>query len=691
MHRTFWIVLLPYFALAQGISPALEPAPQWQELLEDHLQNRNAAEATFDFSTLTGVLEEYRHHPLNLNEAGEEELRMMHLLSDRQILELLRYRRETGPLISLYELQAIPSFDLATIRRLLPFVRLRRALDDFQVSIPQMLKTGKNEVFVRWSRIAERQKGYTPRKNPAYLGDPNQLYFRYRHSFSNKLRYGLTAEKDRGEAFFTGSNKRGFDYYSAHFYLRDYNRTLRALALGDFSVSFGQGLLLFSGFGYGKGAATTSIKRSGRSLTPYSSVNEAQFMRGAGATLAFSNHLEATFFASLRRRDGILEEPDHNTPGPKAFTGLKLDGYHRTAGEIASKKTVRQFTTGGSLRLSFPQGHVAFNTLYNTFHLPLRRKEKPYNRFYFSGRRLWNASLDYSLTLKNLNFFGETALSANGRMATVNGLLVGLDRRVDLALLFRHYPRDYQALNATPFAEAAGGRNETGCYLGLEIRPAKSWTLNAYYDMWHHPWLRFLADAPSRGREIRARLMYSRKRQLRVYMELKNEWKELNAPDDAGAFERLLPHRLFQCRLHIARHISKALEWRTRFDWGFAANPVEGKRYGLVLLQDLLFRPIGFPLSFTTRFAVFDTEDYDIRFYHYENNLLYTSSIPAYYNRGTRFYLNLRYRPVQALTLEFRFAQTFRPGEESIGSGQEASEGPVRTELGAQVKVQFGN
>ncbi len=274
-------------------------------------------------------------------------------------------------------------------------------------------------------------------------------------------------------------------------------------------------------------------------------------------------------------------------------------------------------------------------------------------------------------------------------MATLHGLLLGLDRRADLALLFRHYPRDYVALNANPFAATSGARNETGLYLGLELRPARQWTLNAYVDLWRHPWLRFDADAPSRGREFRGRLTYYRKRRLRAYLELRDKTVERNAPGRQGAVAYLLPHRLLQMRLHLAYHPSRALELRNRLDWGFAYNAVEGRRTGFVLLQDVLFRPMEFPFSFTARIAFFDTDDYDIRFYHYENNLLYNFSIPPYYHRGTRFYLNLRYRPLPVLTLELRFAQTYWAGRETIGSGLETIDGPVRTELSAQVKYQF--
>ena len=278
------------------------------EAIEDFFNNTEE-EGDFDFNTLFDQLEYYLARPLNLNRAEEGDLRNLGLLSDVQILNLLQHREETGDLLAIYELQVIPGFDGNTIQRILPFVSVNSDLDDFNLSVSEMAFSGKNELYIRWNRILEDQKGYVLSAEDSenrYLGSPDQLYVRYKHSYYNKLSYGFTAEKDRGEEFFTGSNSRGFDFYSAHFYLKDYKKWLRALAIGDFRVSFGQGLILFSGFGYGKSAQATTVKRTGRTILPYASVNEALYLRGAGIELAPADNWNVSLFASSRRRDANL-------------------------------------------------------------------------------------------------------------------------------------------------------------------------------------------------------------------------------------------------------------------------------------------------------------------------------------------------------------------------------------------------
>lgn len=664
------------------------------EIIEDILNNADE-ESDFEFNTAFEYLDAYLQSPLDLNEAGEADLREIGLFTDVQVLNLLSYRETVGKLISIYELQAVPGLDLATIRRVIPYVGVKGHVDDYQLSLWEMISEGKNEIYTRWQTVAEEQLGYTPvpegKVGARYLGDPNQLYFRFKHSYGNRLSYGITAEKDRGEEFFKGNNKQGFDFYSAHFYLRNYNQRLKALAIGDYGVSLGQGLIFFTGFNYGKSAQVATIKRSGRQLRGYSSVNEFNFLRGAATTLGFGEKLELTLFASYQGIDGNLVEPDSTDIDvlEASISSLNATGYHRTENEVEDKNVIQKLTTGGSVKYKMEKGHIALNGVFHQFSTPLQSVVRPYNQFYFRGSELINGSLDYNFRLGKFNLFGETAMSDNGSVATLNGLLTGLDPKVDFAMLFRHYPRDYWSFGASPFAETSGARNETGLYTGIVVRPHRDWIVSAYIDVWQHPWLRFQVDAPSHGYEYRFRLTHFKKRKYTAYVEVRDEIKQRNVPIFETKSNDLLPSRRFQTRFNFAYKVSKAVELRSRVDLGFSDNEINGYQDGFAVYQDLIFKPIGIPFSFTTRYALFDTDGFQVRFYNFENNLLYTFSIPAYYNRGSRFYFNLRYKGIRNMTIEARFAQLYWSNQDQIGSGLEEINGPVRTELGAQIKYQF--
>ena len=159
-------------------------------------------------------------------------------------------------------------------------------------------------------------------------------------------------------------------------------------------------------------------------------------------------------------------------------------------------------------------------------------------------------------------------------------------------------------------------------------------------------------------------------------------WK---APKPVASY----PIKYFKPDCILPYKLTKALELRTRMDFGFTDNEINDLQKGFVIYQDVLFKPIDFPLSFTTRLALFDTDGFAARYYSYENNLLYTFSIPPYYNKGSRWYINLRYRGIRNVTLECRIAQTFWSNQDTFGSALEEINGQTRTEVAAQVKYRF--
>ncbi|MEL6864178.1 MAG: helix-hairpin-helix domain-containing protein [Bacteroidota bacterium] len=708
MDRCFFFRMLPlslFFYLSLQMTPMLyaqqrDTLPPEEEtinidLVEDFIQGVED-DVNFDFNALFDNLSIYRENPLDLNKVSREDLEDLRLLSTLQINNFLSYRREAGKLIAIYELQAIPGFDLSTINQILPFVQVGGDIDDYQLPIGQMLLNGDNELFIRWSRTLEEQRGFVGTESngfvPSFEGDPNQIYLRYRHNYEDKLSYGITAEKDPGEAFFAKSNPRGFDFYSAHFFLKNYSKRLKSLAIGDFTASMGQGLIMYTGFGRGKSSEVMDIRRSRLPLNAYRSVNENDFLRGVGATIGLSERWELTAFGSFQKRDAnlILSDTLENDENIAGFTSLQNTGLHRTANEIADEDAINHLAIGGTLKYKTDLGHIAVNGLFNRFNQALNRVIFPYNRFFFNGDQLINASVDYAYVFRNYNFFGETAISDNGKVATINGLILGLDRELSLALLHRHFPAAYQAINANAFAETTGTRNESGFYIGLEMLKGQHWKFAAYADLYRHPWLRFGVDAPSNGVEYRARVTYKRKRRMQAYIEFRHERRQRNAVGNTTKLDFLVETIRQQWRFNVSNKLTSALELRARLDVGYYDSGSDlDRETGVALYQDILYKPKRFPVSFTARFSIYETDGYNIRFYSFENDLLYTFSIPSYYNKGSRFYFNVRYKGIRNLTLEARYAQTYWPEAEGFGNSFEEILGQRRSQVRVQMKYKF--
>jgi len=211
-----------------------------ENIIEQIAENR---EEEADFDALADLLQHLSGNPIDLNHTTREELEQLFFLSENQIENLLFYLYRFAPMFSVYELQFVEGFDRKTVENLLPFVTLKQEITQQKYSFPQLLKYGKQQIFSQTRYTLEEKRGYDNEGN-RYLGEPFYQSLRYSFQSKNKLFFGVTAEKDEGEPFWTKKHK-GFDFYSAHFQINDVWKFKRII-VGDFRydlfyvVFFGQ-------------------------------------------------------------------------------------------------------------------------------------------------------------------------------------------------------------------------------------------------------------------------------------------------------------------------------------------------------------------------------------------------------------------------------------------------------------------
>lgn len=683
--KTTKTLLLPIFIFSISSLNAQIETPENQTIIEDAI-DQSGEENDFNFDTQFEDLAAYANNQLNLNRATSDDLKALGLLNPIQITSLLLYRNDLGDLISIYELQAIPNFDLNTIQQILPYVSVGNELIGKE-SFKNRLTKGDNTIYTRFRRVLERQEGYESEEENAYLGDKNQYYFRYRYNYDTRLSYGVTLEKDAGEEFLTGSNPQGFDYMSAHFYARDLSKNIKAVAIGDYQISFGQGLTIWSGFGFGKSAFALNTKRQSIPLKAYTSVNENAFLRGVGTTLAFGK-ISLTAFASTRNLDANISAIDTTDfqDEVQAISAFQISGFHRNQNEIEDEKAIRQLLFGGNIQYQFHRGKIALNLINAQYNATIEADDAVYNLYRFSGKNLTNISTDYEYTYRNIHFFGETALSDNLGLATLNSVLVTTGKNIDFTILHRHFEPNFQTIAGNAFAESGGISNENGLFIGLQIYFNRAWKMSAYFDTWQHQWLKFGIEAPSFGSEYLVQLNYRPSRNTEIYVRFRNETKERNTTE-SSTIDYVIPTEKTQLRFHLSSKINRDVKLKTRIEIARYKNGIAVPELGFLLYQDLSYNFDKF--RFSTRFAIFDTDTYNTRMYAYENDLLYNFSVPAYYYKGSRFYFNCRYRFSKAFLLEARFARTTFYNRETVGSGLELINGNKRSEVKLQARIRF--
>lgn len=669
------------------------PLDQQIEILSENLGTEDA-----DLTALTENLKYYKEHPLNLNSATREELVDLGLLNDIQINNLIAHRERFGALISIYELQAVDGFDLATIYNILPYVKVADRMDSGHFTFKEMWKDGKNEVVIRGQRIAEEQSGYAPtdsatladNPNSRYLGSPYRIYTRYRFTYGNFVSWGVTAEKDAGEEFFRGTQKNGFDFYSAHVGIRNIG-IVKSAVLGDYQLSFGQGLTAWTGYAFGKTSMAVNTKRNALGIRPYTSVDENKFLRGAATTLRLGP-LETSAFFSYKNRDANIAETD--TVGTDIeileVSSLQETGFHTTQAEIEDKGAITEMLYGGNIAFRKQSYSVGLTAIHSEYSVPLVRTLGLYNQFEFSDKQNTVFGADYNFILRNFNFYGEAARSANGGMAFTNGVLISMDSRVAFTLHHRWFGSDFQNLYANTFSESTLPANEHAIYFGAQVKPHRKITLSAYYDMIKYPWMKYQVDAPSQAYDFLIQLNFTPDKKTDMYIRYRHRDKFTNANDDDADIDYIIPATQDNWRFNIVYPVGKSWKLKNRIEYTKFYPSNEVAQSGLAIYQDVTFKKMGSPVSFTARYALFQTDSYDSRIYAYENDVPLSFSIPSYFGKGTRVFLLINWDVTRHFELYFRVAQFFYYNQDVISEGSLTEiQGNHKTELKLQVRYKF--
>ena len=647
-------------------------------------------EEDLDYESIYEQLFQLYQNPINLNKADLEILQATYLLSPQQLKSLLEYRAKFGSFLSIYELQAIPDWDLKTIENLLPFI----TLEDFSQSPKPLLNRileAENSYFLfRHKRTWETRKGYTlpdtsasGKISTSYLGDPNEIYLRFRTQQARDFSLGFTLEKDAGEQFIWDQRTQrfGFNFQSYHL-TKFYWKKWKTISLGDFQAGFGQGLVFGAGYTLGKGAETIStIRRSSFGILPYTAALEFGFFRGIGMTRTLKNW-QATLIFSKAPRDGrISTSIDSLENRQDIITSFSQTGLHRTPSELETKGQIKEINLGANLQFQSNTGKWlgGANFLATSFSAPWVKAPTPYNQFEFAGKNNQVGSIYLSHNWRNFFFFGESAISKSGGTGTVLGILSSLSKEVDFSILWRNYTRDFHSFYSSGFAENTRPINENGIYLGFQFKPNKVWKVNLYNDFFQFPWLKYRVYAPSKGTEVLGRVTFQPRKTLVAFAQLRREEKDRNLSSASNAFSsyQIEPITKWNGTLSLENQFSKAIFLRSRILWS-QVEIIDQRTFGFMILQDVQASFRDWKIS--GRMALFDAVNYDNRLYSFENNVLWTFSIPGFYGRGTRQYLLAQYSFGEKLTAYFRVARTSYSDRKSISSGLQEISGSKQTD-----------
>lgn len=681
IHLVLVFILISVASSVKAQTDSTEAQVQ-QDILEA-LNSLDPTDPNFDPERLTQLLQDLAANPVNINDAGKGELLPVPGIDLRIAKAIVTYRKNVKPFESIEELLEVPGIGPATLGRMRPYITIGSGLDlskTLYTSVDYWTTGGEFEVFSRYQRELQTERGYRiPDSAGGYLGSPAKYYQRFKYE-SAHFSINLTQQKDAGE---TLSDPVGFNYNSWHVALKD-NGLLEMLVVGDYSLAFGQGLILWPGRSFGKGRNVIGTgNREGQGLDHYTSSQETNAFRGAAATVG--NRLKVTGFYSLRQYSA-------SKVGLDSTRMYQTDGYLQTKNDLEDHNNLKMRVWGGRVQYELPIGFLGATGYRAIFNKYIYAGDRVADQYEFHGRTASAVGFDYRLLIGPAIVFGEIGRSKNNAYGFVTGVESPLGSGTEITVVYRNYSKNFQSILGNGFGESGGEpHNEKGIYIGLKHEVNEAITLSAYFDQFQSPGPSFSTEQAARGYNWFGLVEVHLSPDLQFYIQAENEIEDAGyeITDEFGRVAlRLGKEVRGGIRAQIQYRVNRKVRLRTRGEVIRAQQPGEEVSYGYLIFQDIRFTPTE-KLTIDARVTVFDSESYDSRLYQFENGLLYVLSNQLLYGQGERLYAVVNYEPLQWLEIWAKFGVTIFENRRRISSGLSQIKGNVQSDIGLQVRIQI--
>jgi DNA uptake protein ComE-like DNA-binding protein len=654
-------------AQAQLDTASARLLPQ-QETLEGFLEQ---VETESDNSEILDRLLWLQEHPFDLNAVSKEELASIPQLTQTEVNGIIALRKKLKKFSSVEQLRLVENDAEGLLGKVSPYVRVENHEEDSQ---PMKLSLTSRAV-----RDLQPRRGFD---DSSFVGPSVKNYARLTIETGEGIQAGGLFEKDAGERF-------GDGFASAYAAVRDWLFLSQAV-VGDYILEAGQGLVLWRSSAFGKGSETISIvKKTGLIAQPYRSADEFNFMRGAAATSNIpigDNVLSVSGFFSRRALSASTTD--------ERVTSFYEEGLFRTANELLKKSNVHEQIVGGRLLYRSNEDWHVGGTLYRSkFDKPVVANQL----FDFSGSSATIIGIDAEVnlglmlpSLSQVTIFAEGAQSNNEARAAIVGSLLNLSHGTSIALLYRNYSPRFTSLHGTGFGERSDTKNERGFYVGVDMRLSRWLHVAGYLDHFRFPWRTFDNPLPTSGRDLLLQADAAFARTLDLSLRYSNKKTETieSSYDGLSRNTRLLIDRLQQkIRLTVAFRASKSLKLKGRMEATHVSySLVNRQQRGYLFYQEMQY---AIPPVFTgeIRLVFFDTDSYDSRLYEYENDVRGVFSNPALYGEGRRWYVLVRWKPTDILSLSAKYSETQYVDRTTIGSGLTEIRGSMDNRLTLQLDL----
>ncbi len=685
------LTILLFSTTAWGQSLGVHEAfMTWTEFVEEFLAAESERETVEGEGVLrhSGArldqLEEWVQSPLNLNTASHRDLLELGIITAEQADSLLAYRQRVRAFSSLGELLLVRNLSYRDRRWLSLFTFAGDTLRP-RPTLAQRLLNGHHTLDSHIRMPLYRRAGFILPKPPLssterqryYLGPNLGHSLRYRYQWHQKLRYGLTLANDTGEPF-AAYGHRPYDFASAHLVVGG-TSDAHQLFLGDYTVQWGEGLLLGRLFmGGGLGLLLPSTRHSTR-IRPHTSGEEERFFRGAAARKQW-RRWELSAFASYRRRSARITND--------TIRSLPINGLHRSLRELAGEGRAGVLTLGARATLHSVHNHLGIGAYVQTFNHFVQPDPRPYNRHYFHGRHTEGLSLDWSIGRQSWQTMGELATDGQGHLAWSQRLLWTPRESWFLAMQARWLSTAFSAPEGETVQQGSHTQNEQGTTLAFRWHATARLELRGSIDLARHPAPTYRADTTARGVELRIEAEWGGTSALAHTLTYRLRSAETDISDRTAKMPRLEWRATHHLRWQT-RHSTLRWIWIATLDAALhrrqtRPSPSLG---GLAALRTT-FHPTP-RIALTATALAFHTDDHDSRIYLYLPHLRHAGGFPTFSGRGAAFVALAQWQWDAHWDVAARYAVLHYTDRNHIGTGVQRIDSPTQNDLDLTLRFRF--
>jgi hypothetical protein len=369
-------------------------------------------------------------------------------------------------------------------------------------------------------------------------------------------------------------------------------------------------------------------------------------------------------------------------------------------------------TVGGRRSLGVLEMGLSFGMAGNWFGERIAARPDRWNAYDFEGQHLWQWSLAGEVLGPEWLVAGEAAGSGSGGTGWVWSARWA-EGPFELGVLGRSLPADFHTVYGQAPGAWSGAGNEQGFGAWLQWRGLRGLRVRLFADGYRSPGARYGSDVGVWGRERGAAVLW---RQGRAFSSNVEFYRRL---DLYPAIVTDVSGREYRARLDRNR---STLRGSVRMEPGSGwmvlsrlevqswtgdvpAATVKLELPTLSMLPNSLLidfiRDFGYGWTQTIRYrnkfleiivqhTIFNTDSFNTRIYAFEYDLAGQLRVPAWSGQGQRSNIVAQFTaPGRYLILRLKLGHTLYTDRFEVGTGNDATQGPTRTDLAGQLIINF--